>query len=99
MKTGILDKEAIKASDLEIKIVHGIHGGSGGAEHIISFNDGKENIGSTSLHLSHDDRKDFDDKEYFNSVIEKVLEELKIFGYRTEYSEQDRYKIIARKVK
>jgi hypothetical protein len=94
MMENLLDKDKIKASDLEINIVHGIYKCSGGAEHIISFNDGKENLGSASLHIS----KDFDGKEYFNSIIEKALEELRILGYRTEHSEQDRYKITAKRV-
>lgn len=100
MKQSILDKEIIRTNSLgkivELSIKQTKISSSAGIDYQIDFMLGNRFVGRTGVHVSHDEKKDFDSKNYFDSVREQAVNELKEFGYLPN-GEANPYKIKARK--
>lgn len=98
MKEKILDIKKINSDSLEIKITYCLSRGSGGVEHIITFNSGKDILGNSTIHVSYDESRNFDEKKYLEAEKARAVQELFELGYKSENNEKDAYLIKAIKI-
>lgn len=100
MKQNILDKEIIRTNSLgkivELSVKQTQISGSAGIDYQVDFMLGNRFVGRTGVHISHDEKRDFDSKNYFDSIREQAVNELSELGYRWN-GETNPYKIKARK--
>ena len=80
---GIIRKNSL-GKIIELSVKQTQIQGSAGVDYQIDFMLGNHLVGREGIHVSHDEKMDFDSKNYFDSIRAQVVNELKEFGYLSD---------------